>query len=139
MERTKSASGYHEILFGQLAKVEEANNSFIFMMSGSDTLFYGVCVAMDELLRVRNYYLTTLITYLQHTSTFITDATPPSLLDTRSRYDFFTTRVYCFISRYPFFRLHFEVLYSILGMHDIVFVTFMKRVRDCGRLPILSA
>lgn len=26
-----------------------------------------------------------------------------------------TKRVYCFISRFPFFKLHFSVLYSILG------------------------
>ena len=31
-----------------------------------------------------------------------------------------TKRVYCFISRFPFFKLHYNVLHSILGMHRIV-------------------
>lgn len=52
----------------------------------------------------------------------------PSFIDPKSIYYSFpsnslqenskvfkTPRIYCFISKFPFFRLHFNVLYTILG------------------------
>jgi hypothetical protein len=46
---------------------------------------------------------------------------PPAL----SRYLIAADRCYCFISRVPFFSLHFEVLHSILGMERL------QRIRAC--------
>jgi hypothetical protein len=32
--------------------------------------------------------------------------------------DYFTSRCYCFLSRFPFFKIHFEVIYSLLGKEN---------------------
>jgi hypothetical protein len=41
---------------------------------------------------------------------------PPSPLSpTELRYEVSAPRVYCLLSRFPFFKLHFNVLYTLLG------------------------
>jgi len=109
VERTKSASSYNELRFGQLATVEQTQNSFIFLITGQEHLLYGVCVINTEL--------------INECPSFIGQSIGPT---TRNVVELFAPRCYCIISRFPFFRLHLEVLYSIIArerlfklLHDV--------------------
>jgi hypothetical protein len=49
-----------------------------------------------------------------------------------SDYSSFATRVYCFISRFPFFKLHYDIILSILGklpLHSLLTHFFKARER----------
>ena len=48
----------------------------------------------------------------------------PYKLPTSSEYKIVAPRCYCLLSRFPFFNLHFQFLYSLLGM-SFVFVLFL--------------
>jgi len=109
VERTKSASSYNELRFGQLATVEQTQNSFIFLITGQEHLLYGVCVINTEL--------------INECPSFIGQSIGPT---TRNVVELFAPRCYCIISRFPFFRLHLEVLYRIIArerlfklLHDV--------------------
>ena len=55
-ERTASLSARNEIIFGSLDKVEDSNNSFVFLITGGVNVYYGVCVIQSELLDVRKNF-----------------------------------------------------------------------------------
>lgn len=52
MNIIRSASGKNEVMFGQLSKVENTDNSYIFLTTGDQHLLYGICVANSELVVV---------------------------------------------------------------------------------------
>eukprot|EP01119_Soliformovum_irregulare_P017830 TRINITY_DN5357_c0_g1_i1.p2 TRINITY_DN5357_c0_g1~~TRINITY_DN5357_c0_g1_i1.p2 ORF type:complete len:578 (-),score=183.77 TRINITY_DN5357_c0_g1_i1:70-1803(-) len=112
-ERTKSASDQLELMFGQFSKVEGTDSSFIFLISGEENILYGVCVLQPEL--ITDY------------SSFV--AAPPTLTS-RGVCDFFAPRCYCFLSRFPFFSVHFEVLYSILARNRLRRISLAVGVQD---------
>ena len=106
-------------MFGQLSKVEQEQHSFIFLISGSEHLLYGICVSNEELLFSGN--------------TLLTDT---GNLEVRSNLDFFTRRVYCFISKFPFIRLHFEVIYSVIARERLRKIAFAVGVTTDEELEI---
>lgn len=110
IDKPYSSPEAQSILFLSLASLEEPKNSFIFVMT-TNTLVYGVCVYVEEL----------------HCD--VGCIIKPSSSEDASEYQkmkedmksgapgsFITSKkCYCFISRFPFFELHFEILYSLIA------------------------
>lgn len=66
-ERTASMSFRNGIIFGNLDKAEDSNNSFVFLITGGVNLYYGICVIQDELLDVSiSLYLSILKRFLKN-------------------------------------------------------------------------
>eukprot|EP01121_Diplochlamys_sp_Union-15-3_P009250 TRINITY_DN2515_c0_g1_i1.p1 TRINITY_DN2515_c0_g1~~TRINITY_DN2515_c0_g1_i1.p1 ORF type:complete len:343 (+),score=27.26 TRINITY_DN2515_c0_g1_i1:39-1067(+) len=104
VKRTQSSSKKNALLFGSLANLEKSNRSFVILLSGEKHLLYGVCVVNDELLM-----------------------DPPSVLsggsflerNNRSKNDIIAPRCYCLLTKFPFFKLHFEILYNVLAQERL--------------------
>ena len=98
----KPKSELHNILFGEV-DMEKAENSFVFIGSNEDTLFYGLAVINEEL--------------LERPPSFMAHGLPPGSWSSALINDTIltTNRVYVLISRFPFFKVHFSVLYSIIS------------------------
>ncbi|KAL6065591.1 DENN domain containing protein [Balamuthia mandrillaris] len=90
----------NEVLYGSLETLEDSNHSFVFVMTGTNLLLYGFCVYQFELLSDKPSF-----------------ASKPFYTCTlkEENYNVVAPRCYCFLSRFPFFKLHFQVLYSILA------------------------
>ena len=69
VQRTQSASGKMELLFGQLSRVEQTECTHVFLITGEQHLLYGVCVSQVELLEVLG--LTICILYNNHVPNII--------------------------------------------------------------------
>eukprot|EP01088_Endostelium_zonatum_P006814 TRINITY_DN18959_c0_g1_i1.p1 TRINITY_DN18959_c0_g1~~TRINITY_DN18959_c0_g1_i1.p1 ORF type:complete len:689 (-),score=161.68 TRINITY_DN18959_c0_g1_i1:34-2100(-) len=174
VKKTASLSSLHEIIFASLDRLEESSHSFIFMITGLDQLYYGICVKRPELLSEPPSFLK-VDPKPEHDSsssstptdahipprikqTFKSDSAeeiisrelggrsrstsptasatttddeseeqepgnerPPKVVEKKKRqkpkkYVVTSPRCYCFISRFPFFQLHFEVLYCLLAL-----------------------
>jgi hypothetical protein len=104
----KTETELNSVIFGSLSQLETAENSFVYVIT-DDHLYYGTCVITHELLREPGCILESNM------------VNPPSSLD-----PYITKRCYCFISRFPFFNLHFEVLYSILAKDRLYRLTKLQ-------------
>ncbi|XP_049851409.1 DENN domain-containing protein 4C-like isoform X3 [Schistocerca gregaria] len=120
------------ILFASSAILEEPNHSFVFVMT-TECLMYGVCVYTDELMNDPGI----IIPPSQNSSTTgessrhlfrneMAHHRPVALSTTEKRRQqkqikqnvvkfASSRRCYIFVSRFPFFQLHFSVLYSLLA------------------------
>ncbi|KAL6056310.1 putative GTPase activating protein [Balamuthia mandrillaris] len=94
--RSDSMTAYNTIMYSALAELEQSSHSYVFTITGSDVLLYGICVSKNEL-------LTSYPSFFKKTKKRRSD----KLLA--------APRCYCLLSRFPFFQLHFEILYSILA------------------------
>ncbi|PRP88561.1 hypothetical protein PROFUN_02972 [Planoprotostelium fungivorum] len=99
--RRGSFSEVHNAIFGSMRLLEKTKNFFLFLLVQDTEVFYGVCVKNQELLK--------------RWPSFSQSDVNKDNLRSLSDYGSFTTRVYCFISRFPFFKLHYEVIFSILA------------------------
>jgi len=89
-----------------ISKLAQAKHSYVFIITTEDTLLYGFCVSYKELL-----------SFSTRSSLFRTPAyNPQSFSKDDNKYDMYAPRVYCLLSRFPFFEIHFNFLYSILEM-----------------------
>jgi hypothetical protein len=124
LEPGGSLSHQQEVMFGPLAAFERIGPSFIFLLSGSDTILYGICVAKPEFVDVLPSMLTPSAATRPTTPTNAAAATgasgarsgatapaAPGTAPTTA----LTTRCYVFLTRFPFFHLHFEVMYAVLA------------------------
>eukprot|EP01117_Protostelium_nocturnum_P003535 TRINITY_DN1461_c0_g2_i1.p1 TRINITY_DN1461_c0_g2~~TRINITY_DN1461_c0_g2_i1.p1 ORF type:complete len:546 (-),score=165.92 TRINITY_DN1461_c0_g2_i1:111-1748(-) len=119
VEKTKSGSNYNEILFGQFSRVESSNNSYVFVMTGQENLYYGICVTESCPIQSR--------VMLPCEKREEEEKEEKEENDNRIPCDYFAPRCYCFLSRFPFFTVHFEVIYSILALERL------RKVEDsCG-------
>lgn len=118
LEPGGSLSHQQEVMFGPLAAFERIGPSFIFLLSGSDTILYGICVAKPEFVDVLPSMLAP--TSAQRVAAAATGASgarsgaapaAPGQAPTTA----LTTRCYVFLTRFPFFHLHFEVMYAVLA------------------------
>ena len=48
----ESQSELNSILFGSMESVQKSANSYVFLLTNNTQLYYGVCVAHDEILEV---------------------------------------------------------------------------------------
>jgi len=57
----------------------------------------------------------------------------------RSRYDWVANRCYCILSRFPFFKLHFEVIYALLGNCTLVLVSLRQIICSTRKIATNSS
>lgn len=115
LEPGGSLSHQQEVMFGPLAAFERIGPSFIFLLSGSDTILYGICVAKPEFVDVLPSMLTPAAATRPTTPTGgRAGASAPAAPGTAPT-TALTTRCYVFLTRFPFFHLHFEVMYAVLA------------------------
>jgi len=80
--------------------LKQPGNSFVFLFTDQESqVFYGVCVHKEEILEEPPQYMKDIIV-------------PPSIKTT-------TTRCYCLITKFPFFRLHFDFLFSLFAVEHL--------------------
>lgn len=113
LQRTKSSSARNEILYGSLEKLEDSESSFVILITGAEHLIYGICVLKHELLNKRLSFMPA-------------DAfpeAPGAAAATRQSHDPVAPQCFVFLSRFPFFQLHFEVLYGLLARERLYGIT----------------
>ncbi|KAL6061973.1 DENN domain-containing protein 5B [Balamuthia mandrillaris] len=110
--RSDSMTAYNTIMYSALAELEQSSHSYVFTITGSDVLLYGICVSKNELL------------------TKTKKRRPDKLLA--------APRCYCLLSRFPFFQLHFEILYSILVIYLLSFGNFFQAEERSNMLAAVS-
>ncbi|GLI61000.1 hypothetical protein VaNZ11_003258 [Volvox africanus] len=104
LRRSPSMSSLHEVVYGRHAAARD-DQCFIFLLKvGTNLPLYGICCAVSEVLHrpphlARHLYPTCRMPFRS-----VMIAAP---------------RVYCLLSHYPFFDLHFQVLNVILGMERL--------------------
>jgi hypothetical protein len=97
--------------------LRESSNSFIFAVT-AEQVMYGVCVYVNEFID-----LPPMICGVQQAEDEKdggnNSGKPPVqwTLDPQYQSDVYATRCYCLVSRFPFFQLHFDFLYSFLNLH----------------------
>jgi hypothetical protein len=52
-QRVNSGSNLNSLLYSPMAQLEEPGNSFVFLLTGEATVYYGICVLKMETLDVR--------------------------------------------------------------------------------------
>ncbi|PRP82613.1 hypothetical protein PROFUN_04918 [Planoprotostelium fungivorum] len=102
IKRSDSMGALNEIYFSQ-NYMFDTNHSYIFRLTNEGNTLYGICITKDEL--------------VSENPTFFPLTTTTETQDPSNDHLLVGSRCYCLISRYPFFRLHFSVLHSILD-HD---------------------
>jgi hypothetical protein len=93
-------------MFGQLSDLEALGPSFAFLMSGAETLRYGVCVRRPEIVEMP--------------PSFVTDCGAARVVDPFAEPCCVSDRVYLIVSRFPFFDLFFSVLYALVARERLV-------------------
>ncbi|KAL6060036.1 UDENN domain-containing protein [Balamuthia mandrillaris] len=106
-----SMTKLNEVLFASLSKLEESEHSYSFVMTGQETLFYGFCVKQEELVDE----LPSFVKSATMEQEMLSKDLPMGGRRERSGLRYAAPRCYCLISRFPFFQLHFQVLYSLLA------------------------
>ncbi|KAL2609523.1 hypothetical protein R1flu_028096 [Riccia fluitans] len=110
MERTPSMSELNEVMYGQSHQKSD-DQSFIFLLKVADNVtLYGVCVLVTEIVQ-----------RLPGILAMNTAQSPPR--SQPSRFLVSAPRCYCFLTKLPFFNLHFEVLNSIIAQERLDRIT----------------
>jgi len=125
MQRACSASSLNSVLFSPMTQLEEPRNSFVFLLTGDTTVYYGVCILRMET--------------LDGESSFFNPASSPGSPRSghslnNQLYDVNVPRVYCLVSRFPFIKMHFHVLFSVLEKERMLL--FAAYNRDAFRTSL---
>lgn len=162
--RRMSSTDLHSVIFGSLTQLESSENSFIFLVT-TDVLLFGVCVYVNELLGdpsalVREKMQMTGDLFSDpsmkekfeldspkrrpvaapNSSTARREAFHASLRrPTKTTTDVVTKRCYVFVTRYPFFSLHFEVLYGLLARDRLYRLQRTQGMLSGGPTPVLGS
>ncbi|GAQ83578.1 DENN domain containing protein [Klebsormidium nitens] len=111
MERTPSMSELNEVIYGQSYQKKD-DQSFVFLLKVADNVtLYGVCVLVHEMVQRPPGVLAMSMAF---------SPAPPTPL---SKYLVSAPRCYCILTQYPFFDLHFEVLYNVLAQERLDRIT----------------
>lgn len=128
LKRKYSSPDIQSIMFSSLSSLENPKNTFVFVMT-TDTLIYGCCVYVDEIHsdisciipspdnKVKKGYLEM---KEMLSSSKVTDI-------------FYSKKCYCLLTRFPFFELHFEFLYSLIA-RDRLFRQVSMELNDVEAL-----
>ncbi|KAG2488060.1 hypothetical protein HYH03_013364 [Edaphochlamys debaryana] len=104
LRRSPSMSSLHEVVYGRQAASRD-DQCFIFLLKvGTSLPLYGICCAVPEMLHRPPHLARHLYPACRAPFRSVMIAAP---------------RVYCLLSHYPFFDLHFQVLNVILGMERL--------------------
>lgn len=128
LKRKFSSPEIQSIMFSSLSNLENPKNTFVFVMT-TDTLIYGCCVYVDEIHSDISCIIPTpdgqvKKGYLEMkeiiASSKVTDI-------------FYSKKCYCLLSRFPFFELHFEFLYSLIA-RDRLYRQISMEIQDIEEL-----
>eukprot|EP01091_Cochliopodium_minus_P001894 TRINITY_DN11853_c0_g1_i2.p1 TRINITY_DN11853_c0_g1~~TRINITY_DN11853_c0_g1_i2.p1 ORF type:complete len:354 (-),score=90.09 TRINITY_DN11853_c0_g1_i2:58-1119(-) len=96
IRRTESCSSLNELLFGN-DYILGTPHIFLLMGENMDPM-YGICVTKPELLRATPSFFEKQTRLVANQNSYLS-----------------AQRCYCLITKYPFFSLHFDILYGLLG------------------------
>eukprot|EP01122_Echinamoeba_exundans_P005100 TRINITY_DN15278_c0_g1_i1.p1 TRINITY_DN15278_c0_g1~~TRINITY_DN15278_c0_g1_i1.p1 ORF type:complete len:646 (+),score=147.76 TRINITY_DN15278_c0_g1_i1:139-2076(+) len=164
--RRMSSTDLHSVIFGSLTQLESSENSFIFLVT-TDVLLFGVCVYVNEILGdpsalVREKLQMTGDPFTDGSMKEKLDmdspkrrpvaaasAVPPAARreafhaslrrPVKTTTDVVTKRCYVFVTKYPFFSLHFEVLYGLLARDRLYRLQRTQGMLSGGPAPILGS
>eukprot|EP01119_Soliformovum_irregulare_P005465 TRINITY_DN1721_c0_g3_i5.p1 TRINITY_DN1721_c0_g3~~TRINITY_DN1721_c0_g3_i5.p1 ORF type:complete len:228 (-),score=25.37 TRINITY_DN1721_c0_g3_i5:76-759(-) len=110
LQKTNSFSSLYSLVCSP-TQFTHSSNSFIFMLT-TDTkdVLYGICVKKEESLE----HYPSFIPEEDGEESHISPAIP-----SRKMQFVVAPRVYCLVSRYPFFPLHFDILYGVFGIFNL--------------------
>ncbi len=121
LRRTASSSRINEVRYSNLATLESPRSSFTFLLTGHDEVLYGVCVHSEEMVDE----LPSLLAAAEGDSDrprLRAGSVRASLVPPVRGGEAATAapalcapRCYCLISRFPFFKLHFDFLYALVA------------------------
>lgn len=104
LARTPSMSALNEVVYGKQHLVR-GDRSFVFVQKGGDELpMFGIC-----------YYVQQMV----HSAPGLSKDCFPDTNTSSEKHLVAAPRCYCFLSRYPFFKLHFQVLNVVLGFERL--------------------
>ncbi|EGC36035.1 hypothetical protein DICPUDRAFT_151514 [Dictyostelium purpureum] len=130
-QRSYSSSSLNQVSFSSLSNLLNPTHSNVFLITSLHTLYYGICIIKDE--------------EVSSLPSFIDDRSPLNQCKyskedgegkekrrslNRNQYDFIAPRVYCFLSRFPFFQLHFQMLHSILEGERMLMLFSLSQSTD---------
>ncbi|EFA86246.1 putative GTPase activating protein [Heterostelium album PN500] len=124
-QRSSSYSSLNQIAFCNLSHLLNPDHSFVFLLNTASTLYYGVCIVKEE-------EVSTLPTFMPEPKIVKTSEANPTERKklNRDQYDFIAPRVYCLLTRFPFFQLHFQVLHSVLERERMLMLFAMTQSQD---------
>ncbi|EGC38597.1 hypothetical protein DICPUDRAFT_96860 [Dictyostelium purpureum] len=111
IKRRNSLTEFNSVLYKSLSQLEGSDSSFMFLITGGEHLMYGCCVLNTELINEFPYFFPESIELNKKNNSGSDESSTTST----SPFCYFSPRCYCVISRYPFFKAHFDFIYSILG------------------------
>eukprot|EP01102_Stenamoeba_stenopodia_P011916 TRINITY_DN3698_c0_g1_i1.p1 TRINITY_DN3698_c0_g1~~TRINITY_DN3698_c0_g1_i1.p1 ORF type:complete len:807 (-),score=170.17 TRINITY_DN3698_c0_g1_i1:81-2501(-) len=116
---------FDNLVYTPISRAEQIANSFVFVITG-DEIYYGVCVYNKEFVRCEPSLI------------------PSQLQSSANRLiELYAPRCYCFISRYPFFHMLHDVLYSILARERVHIISNIDnpnvKARDSHQFELLEA
>jgi hypothetical protein len=124
----------NQVVFAPLSSVEESDSSFVFVLTGEDSLLYGVCVLHEELLRDGLSFVSKVKVESDGGDEKSGVEEEGSDGEASDEGYIVAPRCYMFLTRFPFFSTHFQVLYSLLGLERTRRM-FAKMVPDEASAP----
>lgn len=123
LKRTTSNSRINEVRYSNLSALEGPRTSFCFLLTGLDHVLYGVCVHSEELLDDKpSLCLPPDLSSSQQQQPRLragsvrpTNASSSSSSTNAPSSYLSALRCYCLVSRFPFFRIHFDFLHVLLA------------------------
>jgi len=124
VNRSWSLSEVHQSLLCQMSTLEKCENMYTFLIVHDKDVFYGCCVINPELIDrlpsfIKKSNSTTSNNNNNNNNRRVNNSHPSSFLSGEQREVpqnvYLTKRIYCFVSRFPFFKLHFDVLFGIIA------------------------
>ncbi|KAH9288374.1 hypothetical protein KI387_032491, partial [Taxus chinensis] len=110
MERTPSMSDLNEVVYGQ-DHLNRDDLAFVFSLKVADNApLYGICVYVQEIVQ-------------RPPGILATSSMTPDNFSSVSRFLVSAPRCYCFLTKLPYFELHFEVLNSIIAQERLERIT----------------
>ncbi|KAL6060812.1 hypothetical protein QOT17_013291 [Balamuthia mandrillaris] len=114
----------YRVLFSRMEELTDEANSFIFTMTTAENvLLYGICILKPDIPKLRASFFDTI-----DTTTTTAAKVLPALFQKKSRL-VSAPRCYCLITRFPFFKLHFDVLSSMIAYERTYITSLMAHTK----------
>ncbi|KYQ93069.1 putative GTPase activating protein (GAP) [Tieghemostelium lacteum] len=130
-QRSLSSSSINQVAFCNLTHLLSPQSSFIFLITTQSILYYGICIVKDEEVLTLPNFIDPNSALNQPREGYATVGEKKRGLN-REQYDFIAPRVYCLITRFPLFQLHFQMLHAILESERMLMLFSMSKSIDPG-------